>query len=163
MERRRRVADLARHRLLAHNTDQWRLEGPAGPATVRIDSPLKTNSSEVVREAVIGGVGIALRSTWDVGPELRTGALLRLLPGFGGSRRVAIHAVYPSRRHLAQKVRVFIDYLADLYGPTPPWDEGLGSWTPPDDARRLVAPYRRLVRGTRCPGTLPGTATFVQS
>ncbi len=119
------VADLARHRLLAHNADQWRLEGPAGPTTVRIDSPLKTNSSEVVREAVIAGVGVALRSTWDVGPELRSGALLRLLPGHGGSRRVAIHAVYPSRRHLAQKVRVFIDALAELYGPTPPWDEGL--------------------------------------
>ncbi|PSC04580.1 LysR family transcriptional regulator [Alsobacter soli] len=120
-----RLGDLARHRLLAHNTDHWRLEGPDGPVTVRVDSPLKTNSSEVVRESVIGGAGIALRSTWDVGPELRAGKLVRVLPGFGGSRKVAIHAVYPSRRHLAQKVRAFIDHLADLYGPTPPWDEGL--------------------------------------
>jgi DNA-binding transcriptional LysR family regulator len=119
------LADLPRHRLLAHNADQWRLEGPDGPVSVRIDSPLKTNSSEVVREAVIAGVGIALRSTWDVGPELRSGALVQVLTAFGGSRKAAIHAVYPSRRHLAQKVRVFIDHLADLYGPTPPWDEGL--------------------------------------
>lgn len=119
------TADLARHRLLAHHADQWRLEGPDGPVTVRVDSPLRTNSSEVVREAVIAGVGIALRSTWDVGPELRAGTLVRLLPGLGGSRKTAIHAVYPSRRHLAQKVRVFIDHLAELYGPTPPWDEGL--------------------------------------
>lgn len=121
----RDLQDLGRHRLLAHNADQWRLEGPEGPVTVRLESPLKTNSSEVVREAVIAGVGIALRSTWDVGPELRTGALQRVLPGYGGARKAAIHAVYPSRRHLAQKVRVFIDRLAELYGPTPPWDEGL--------------------------------------
>ena len=119
------LADLPRHRLLAHNADQWRLEGPDGPVGVHVDSPLRTNSSEVVREAVIGGVGIALRSTWDIGQELRSGRLLQVLPGYGGSRRVALHAVYPSRRHLAQKVRVFIDYLAELYGPTPPWDEGL--------------------------------------
>lgn len=119
------VGDLSRHRLLAHNADHWRLEGPDGPVTVRIESPLKTNSSEVVREAVIAGVGIALRSTWDVGPELRSGSLLQVLAGHGGARKAAIHAVYPSRRHLAQKVRVFIDHLAELYGPTPPWDEGL--------------------------------------
>jgi DNA-binding transcriptional LysR family regulator len=119
------LADLPRHRLLAHNADHWRLEGPDGPVSVHVDSPLRTNSSEVVREAVIGGVGIALRSTWDIGQELRSGRLVQVLPGYGGSRRVALHAVYPSRRHLAQKVRVFIDYLADLYGPTPPWDQGL--------------------------------------
>lgn len=119
------LADLARHRLLAHNADHWRLEGPDGPVSVHVESPLRTNSSEVVREAVIGGVGIALRSTWDIGEELRSGRLVQVLPGYGGSRRVALHAVYPSRRHLAQKVRVFIDYLAELYGPTPPWDEGL--------------------------------------
>jgi DNA-binding transcriptional LysR family regulator len=38
---------------------------------------------------------------------------------------VAVHAVYPSRRHLAHKVRVFIDFLAERYGPAPYWDEGL--------------------------------------
>lgn len=124
-----RLEDLAHHRLLAHNADHWRLEGPNGPVTVRVESPLRTNSSEVVREAVIAGVGIALRSTWDIGPELRSGRLVQVLPGYGGSRKTAIHAVYPTRRHLAQKVRVFIDYLAELYGPTPPWDEGLDQMT----------------------------------
>ncbi len=120
------LQELGSHRLIAHNTDQWRLEGPDGPSTIRIESRLRTNSSEVVREAVIAGLGIALRSTWDVGPELRDGRLVRVLPEWSGARKVAIHAVYPSRRHLAQKVRVFIDHLAGLYGPTPGWDEGLG-------------------------------------
>ena len=35
------AADLARHRLLAHNADQWRLEGPDGPVTVHVESPLQ--------------------------------------------------------------------------------------------------------------------------
>ena len=121
----REIADLARHRLLAHNADQLHLEGPDGPMTVKIESPLRTNSSEVVREAVLAGVGVALRSTWDVGPELKSGRLRAVLPGWRASQRVAIHAVYPSRRHLPHKVRLFIDFLAALYGPTPYWDSGL--------------------------------------
>jgi DNA-binding transcriptional LysR family regulator len=116
---------LSRHTLIAHNADHWRLDGPGGPVSVRVGGPLRTNSSEVVREALLAGVGIALRSTWDVGPELKSGALLRVLPGYSVGKRVSVHAVYPSRRHMEQKVRVFVDYLADLYGATPYWDEGL--------------------------------------
>ncbi|MCA0420087.1 MAG: LysR family transcriptional regulator, partial [Proteobacteria bacterium] len=93
--------------------------------SVRVNGPLRTNSSEVVREALLGGVGIALRSTWDVGPELKSGTLQRVLPAYAVGSRVAIYAVYPSRRHMEQKVRAFVDYLGELYGATPYWDAGL--------------------------------------
>ena len=117
------IEDLDRHICLApHNNDSWKLEGPPGQMLHRPLGPLQTNSSEVVREAVIGGVGIALRSTWDIGAELADGRLIQVLPAYEGSRNVAIHAVYASRRFLPAKVRLFIDYLADLYGPTPYWD-----------------------------------------
>lgn len=119
------IGDLARHTLIAHNADHWRLDGPDGPVQVRVAGPLRTNSSEVVREALLAGVGIALRSTWDVGPELKSGALARVLPDYAVGSRVAVYAVYPSRRHLEQKVRAFVDYLAELYGATPYWDAGL--------------------------------------
>lgn len=119
------IDDLSRHTLIAHNTDHWKLDGPDGPVTVRVAGPLRTNSSEVVREALLAGLGIALRSTWDVGPELKSGALQRVLPAYSVGSRVAIHAVYPSRRHMEQKVRAFVDYLAELYGQTPYWDAGL--------------------------------------
>jgi DNA-binding transcriptional LysR family regulator len=120
-----RIEDLAHHHLLAHTAGEWRLEGPEGPCHVRLHGPLKTNSSEVVREAAVAGIGIALRSTWDVAPDLKSGRLVQVLPGYAGSKRVAIHAVYPSRRHLEQKVRAFVDFLQGLYGQTPYWDEGL--------------------------------------
>jgi DNA-binding transcriptional LysR family regulator len=119
------LADLSRHRLLVHNTDHWRLDGPEGAVSVPVDSVVHTNSSEVIREAVLSGLGIALRSTWDVGPELRSGKLSIVLPRYRASHRVAIHAVYPSRRHLPQRTRVFIDFLVELYGPVPSWDQGL--------------------------------------
>jgi DNA-binding transcriptional LysR family regulator len=119
------LADLSSHRLLLHNADHWRLEGKNGPAAVRVESAVRTNSSEVIREAVLVGMGIALRSTWDVGPEIDSGKLMIVLPDWHASSRVAVHAVYPSRRHLAHKVRVFMDFLGERFGNPPYWDKGL--------------------------------------
>ena len=118
-----RIEDLAGHICLPpHNNDGWRLEGPDGSLHYRPQGRLVTNSSEVVREAVRSGLGIALRSTWDIGPELRAGRLVQVLEGYEGSRNVLLSAVFPSRQFLPIKVRLFIDYLADLYGPSPYWD-----------------------------------------
>lgn len=115
--------DLKKHRCLpAHNHESWRLEGPNGPVALRPEGMLITNSSEVIREAVIAGLGIALRSTWDVGAELKSGKLVQVLPQYESSRNVALSAVYPSRQFLPAKVRLFIDYLAELYGPVPYWE-----------------------------------------
>ncbi|QRM54444.1 LysR family transcriptional regulator [Sinorhizobium sp. BG8] len=117
------MEDLSRHVCLPpHNQDIWRLDGPSGIVTWRPDGPLVTNSSEVIREAVIAGMGIALRSTWDIGQELKEGKLVQVLPAFESSKSVTLSAVYPSRQFLPAKVRMFIDYLADLYGPAPYWD-----------------------------------------
>ena len=117
------LEDLKKHRCLpAHNHDSWRLEGPSGPVALRPEGMLITNSSEVIREAVIAGLGIALRSTWDIGAELKSGKLVQVLPQYESSRNVALSAVYPSRQFLPAKVRLFIDYLAELYGPVPYWE-----------------------------------------
>lgn len=125
------IADLADHACLtAAPQDHWRLEGPEGIVTVKPVGPIQTNSSEVVREAVLAGLGIALRSTWDVGPDLSAGRLRLVLPNYRASRHVAVHAVYPSRRFLPAKVRLFIDYLSRLYGPSPYWDKGLAALLP---------------------------------
>ena len=124
-----------------HNGEPWRLEGPEGAVIYRPVGPLLTNSSEVVREAVIGGVGIALRSTWDVGPELNSGQLVRVLPDYEGNRNVAIHALYPSKQFLPAKVRLFIDYLVSLYTPTPPWEKRLLA----NNEAAVSTPKRRAV------------------
>lgn len=117
------ISDLRHHICIRpHNSDTWRLVGPEGPIVHRLEGKLVTNSSEVIREAVLSGMGIALRSTWDVGPELKSGALVKVLPDIEGSRNVTLSAVYPSRQFLPAKVRAFIDFLTDLYGPVPYWE-----------------------------------------
>lgn len=118
------LEDLKHHHCLpAHNNESWRLVGPQGPVNYRPDGLLITNSSEVIKEAALAGLGIALRSTWDIGPELKSGRLVQVLPEYEGSRNLQLSAVYPSRQFLPAKIRVFIDYLAALYGPVPYWEE----------------------------------------
>ncbi|MBO6814209.1 MAG: LysR family transcriptional regulator [Rhizobiaceae bacterium] len=119
------LSDLDNHALIApHNQGPWKLEGDEGAIIYRPESTLLTNSSEVVRETVISGMGIALRSTWDVGAELESGHLVRVLPSYSATRGLGIYAVYPSRTFLPAKVRLFIDYLSELFGPKPYWEKG---------------------------------------
>jgi DNA-binding transcriptional LysR family regulator len=107
------------------------MEGPEGDVSVRPAGNIHTNSSEVVREAVLAGLGIALRSTWDVGRELADGRLVQILPEFESTSNVGIYAIYPSRQFLPAKVRVFIDYLAQIFGGVPYWESGLSSQETP--------------------------------
>jgi DNA-binding transcriptional LysR family regulator len=122
-----RLQDLRRHRLLAAEGQlPWRLQGKGGQiVTVPGDSAVRTNSSEVVRELAIAGAGIALRSTWDVGNELRSGALKVVLPDHPGAADVAIFAVHPASNFLPAGVRAFIDHLRAIYGAEPSWDRAL--------------------------------------
>lgn len=117
------IPDLARHRLLAAEGQlPWRLTGADGPATWDGASHVRTNSSEVVRELAIGGVGIALRSLWDVNHELASGALRRVLPGVTGSTDIAIYAVHPPMPRMPPALAAFVRFLQRLYGPVPPWE-----------------------------------------
>src|SRR3546814_6695075 len=110
------LAGLASHRLLAasHQTP-WRLHGPEGAVVLPVESVIRTNSSEVVREAMLAGIGIALRSSWDVAAELKSGALLVVLPDYGGARGGALFAGYSSRRVLAPAVPQLIPFPARIH------------------------------------------------
>ncbi len=122
------ITDLELHNCLgAGLQESWRLDGPDGSKSVRINSNLRTNSADFVRDAIIAGLGIGLRATWDVGHELKTGELVRVLPEYRGSSTMAIYAVYPSRDFMPAKVNVFIEHLADIYGAEPYWDREVGS------------------------------------
>jgi DNA-binding transcriptional LysR family regulator len=120
----RTLEELSQHRLLAATPlVVWRLEGPDGPTLFKPQSSLQTNSSEVVREAVLSGLGIGFRSTWDIGNELKLGVLQRVLPEYAGSADVNIYCVYAGRRLVPPKVRAFVDYFAGVFGGDAPyWD-----------------------------------------
>lgn len=117
------LADLSRHRLLAaRHQSPWRLERGRVRRSVAVESAVATNSSEVVRELALAGIGIALRSTWDVGAELASGALRRVLPAWQGATDVAIWAVYARAEPLPAAVTAYVAHMAAGLGPEPPWE-----------------------------------------
>ena len=80
--------------------------------TIAVHSVFQTNDGEVAHAAALADAGIALKSLIDVADDLRSGALVELCPDWR-SPGSPIQAVYPAGRHLAGKVRVFIDFMAE--------------------------------------------------
>ncbi|MCU6452774.1 LysR family transcriptional regulator [Sphingomonas sp. A2-49] len=108
------IPDLAGHRLLAAAGQMpWRLVGRGKAVQIERDSHVRTNSSEMVRELAIGGVGIALRSLWDVGDALHDGRLVRLLPDWEGSAEVGIYAVHLRSAAVPSAVTAFVGFLRE--------------------------------------------------
>ena len=122
----RTLADLDFHNCLSAGAQElWRLQGPNGIHQLRVKGNIRSNSFEFMREALLAGLGLGLRSTWDVGPELKSGALKVVMPEYRGADTLAIYAVYPCRDFMPEKVNVLIEFLAELYGNAPYWDNGL--------------------------------------
>jgi len=120
------LKDLERHVCLSAGAqDVWHLDGPEGPHQLRPKSSIKSNSAELIREAMLAGLGIGLRGIWEVGEELKKGDLQVILPQYTGSKNMAIYAVYPSRDFVPSKVGVFIDFLAKHFEATPYWEKEL--------------------------------------
>lgn len=116
------IAALARHRLLAATGQMpWRLVNGRARHTVDGSSHVRTNSSEIVRELAVAGVGIALRSLWDVGDALAAGRLVPVLPGWEGPADLGIYALHPRSPAVPPAVTAFVRFLRHSLDP-PPWE-----------------------------------------
>ena len=118
--------DLAQHNCLTANdfVMNWDYKEPDGrPGSVRVSGRYACDNWEVLREWALAGMGVALKSTWDVYRHIEDGSLVSVCPGYTFGSDVAIYAVYPHRRFLPAKTRVFIEFLAASFGPEPYWDQ----------------------------------------
>lgn len=118
--------DVARHNALlfasAGPVDHWNFIGRDGNrVSVRPVGNLETNNCDALRAAILAGLGIALRPLWDIWNDLAAGRMVALLRDYR-SPSFPIQAVYPTRRHLPQKTRLFIDLLVERFGNVPYWD-----------------------------------------
>jgi DNA-binding transcriptional LysR family regulator len=123
----RTPADLATHDCLLlvgrqGRQDVWRFTDRKGREIAqRVQGRFESNQGELLRDAVVAGLGIALHSVWHVHEQLRAGRLQVLLPDYPIAA-TGIHAVMPQRRLVPPRVRAFVDFLAERLGEHPPWE-----------------------------------------
>ena len=69
-----------------------------------------SNNGETCRAAALAHQGIILQPTFLVGDDLAAGRLVELMPEYRAPE-LGIYALYPTRKHIAPKVRAMIDFL----------------------------------------------------
>lgn len=112
--------DLRHHASLTYGFlltgNQWKLTGDDGDHWIQPSWALCVNNAEVLRDAAIKGRGIALLPNFIAGDALHDGRLVPILDAFKAPP-LTLYALYPPTRHLAVKVRLFIDFLVARFGP----------------------------------------------
>ncbi len=111
-------SELAGHQILAYSYwaagDDWRFSGPEGEVSVRVNPRIHTNSGDTCRVAALEDQGIVLQPDFLVGPDLKQGVLVELMPQYR-SIELGVFAVYATRKHLPMKTRRLIDFLVEAF------------------------------------------------
>ena len=116
--------DLVHHNCIVYTGTRMRsawhfVAGPGAPdpvgteRRVPVSGDLQTDSSEVVRTAVLAGMGICYTPTWLLEAEIASGDVVRLMPDW--CIPSPIHMVSPQERRHSAKVRAFVDHVATSF------------------------------------------------
>lgn len=111
--------DLAQHNCLMYSSGdkpaEWSFtDGDGAAHKIAVRGSLQANTSVALREAAMGGMGIAGAAAFIVRDALRSGQLVEVLPGYTLRPRT-LYALYPHSRQLSPKVRVFVDFAVQHY------------------------------------------------
>jgi DNA-binding transcriptional LysR family regulator len=93
-----------------HSAYTWPFQDAGNRFSVRVKGRFMANSALAVREILLAGQGIGLCPTHATGEDIRAGRLRVILEPYE-VLDYGIFAVYPHNRHLAAKVRTFVDFL----------------------------------------------------
>jgi DNA-binding transcriptional LysR family regulator len=116
----RTPADLARHACLALLTlerdvqDEWQFARSAVREKIKF-SPILTAHGDELREAALANCGIVRLLACHVEDELRSGALLRVLPDWQCLGALPIVAIYRKTRPALSPVKMFVEHLAQAF------------------------------------------------
>ena len=114
-------ADLVRFHCLTLSSDAsqtrgWAFKSGADSVNyMKPAGPLDCSDGQVLHDWCMAGYGIAWRSTWEVESEIAAGQLVAILEDYAAPPN-GIYAVFPQRKHLPLRVRLWIDFLKERYG-----------------------------------------------
>lgn len=131
-----RPEDLLNHDCLTMGNDGsqrgWTFRQNGRTVVLKVGGAMSCNDGSVLREWALAGKGLAWRSLWEIGNDLKRGTLISVLD----QHVVAgddVYAVYAQRQFLPARIRAFVDFLRQHYGKTDYWI----------DAGDPVAPARK--------------------
>jgi DNA-binding transcriptional LysR family regulator len=118
--------DLKTHDCLCYSNlaqaREWQfIRADGRPWPIEVRGRLSANNGDALKVAALKGLGFVNLPTFLVGSDLQAGALVTVLDQFL-VQDITVNAVYPHSRHLSPKVRAFVDFLAERFGPRPYWD-----------------------------------------
>ena len=119
--------ELSRHECLTLSSDASQTRGWAFTVDgelvhLRPRGRLDCSDGQVLHAWCSAGLGLAWRSTWEVEQELNRGELVSVLDDFAAPPN-GIYAVFPHAKHLALRVRLWIDFLKHSYGDSAYWNK----------------------------------------
>jgi LysR family transcriptional regulator, regulator for bpeEF and oprC len=98
---------------------QWRLARGKSIELFNVDGFMTFNSGEALISAATAGLGLIQVAEYYAQPDLKSGRLIEVLADYK-SRAYDISVVFQQRKRMAPRLRVFIDFMIDLFDP-PPW------------------------------------------
>jgi DNA-binding transcriptional LysR family regulator len=110
--------DLLHHDCLHYNLiserEEWTFLGDDGETTLAVKGNFCSNNGDVLAEAAMQGLGIALLPNFIIEKALADGRLVKVLEKYERTP-MTLFALYPSRRHVPAKTRRFLEYLLDHF------------------------------------------------
>jgi DNA-binding transcriptional LysR family regulator len=119
--------DLAKHDCLTLSSDAsqtrgWAFKLDGEVIHLRLNGKLDCSDGQVLHDWCLAGLGLAWRSTWEVENQIQSGQLVSVLNEFAAPPN-GIYAVFAQRKHLALRVRLWIDFLKQTYGDAAYWQQ----------------------------------------
>lgn len=102
---------------------RWPFRQDGQSVAIPVCGRLRFSNAVACLSAAEAGLGLACVPSFVAASALRSGRVQQVLQDFE-AEPFGVHVLYPHSRHLAAKVRVLVDFLAERYRGTPPWDRG---------------------------------------
>ena len=118
------LAELGGHRGIFYTNRgaaDWRFEGPSGATVVRARLALGMNNGDMMHDAAVAGLGIALLPAFIAGPAVREGQLREIDVGLRPEPEF-IYMAHPEGRRVSAKLRAIAQHLKESFGDPPYWD-----------------------------------------
>ncbi|WP_434361613.1 LysR substrate-binding domain-containing protein [Parasalinivibrio latis] len=119
--------DLRQHDCITYQSRErkytdWPFSQGNNVQSVRVKGTYTINHAPAVLDAVKAGMGVAYLASYLINDEIQKGELVSLLQDWTPTMELPIYAVYPRRKHLAPKVRHFVEFITEFVGNPPYWD-----------------------------------------